>query len=162
MWLIAQIVSWISSSAFTSLAKGVVDVVNKKTDATVSINAANVSAGERVDIAQLNANVAMMHEQAALATVRWGWWGTRYLMMAAALPPILHSGAVYLDSIPFPYLAWQTWWFAIEQHVQGSWAVARAPGVYEGQELSIIATVVGILTVQSIGGGIVAAITKRK
>jgi hypothetical protein len=152
MFFLAQIVSWISSAAFTSLANGVVSVLNKRSDSAVAIDQANVGAGKEVDIAQINASVAMMHEQATLATVRW----------AAALPPIMHSGAVYLDSIPFPYLAWQTWWFEIEQHAQGSWAVARAPGVYEGQELSIIATVVGILTVQSIGGGIVAAITKKK
>ena len=137
--------SWLSSSAFAGLANSVVSVINKKADTKVAINHDNVTAGEAIDLAQLNASVSKMHEDAALATLHWGWWGSRYMMMAAALPPIIHSGAVYLDS---------TFKFG--------WGIPRAPGVYEGQELSIIATVVGILTVQSIGGGIVSAITKRQ
>jgi hypothetical protein len=79
-----------------------------------------------VVLAQMQANSAAFHEQQQLAALRWGWWGTRWLLVAAALPPIVHSGAVYLDS---------TFRFG--------WAIARAPGVYEGQELTIIAAVVG-------------------
>ena len=145
MAFLFAILNWFSSKAFTAIATGVVDVMNKRTDATVAINSANVGAGKDVDLAQINAQVAAMHESAALAAIRWGWWGTRWLMVTACLPPIIHSGAVYLDS---------TFKFG--------WAIARAPGVYEGQELTIIATVVGVLTVQSIGGGIVAAITQKK
>jgi hypothetical protein len=145
MAILLAIVNWFSSAAFSAIANGVVSVLNKRSDATVAINTANVGAGKDVDLAQINASVAAMHESATLAALRWGWWGSRWLMVAASLPPIIHSGAVYLDS---------TFKFG--------WAIARAPGVYEGQELSIIATVVGVLTVQSIGGGIVAAITKKK
>ncbi|MCS3725517.1 hypothetical protein [Bradyrhizobium betae] len=150
MGFFAKVVAFFSSQAFLGLANGVVSVLNKRSDSAVAINQADVGAGRDVDLAQINANLATMHEQAALATLRWGWWGTRWLMLAAALPPVIHSGMVYLDSCPF-------WW-----HDVGSWGVARAPGVYEGQELSIIATVVGVLTVQTIGGGIVSAIIKKK
>lgn len=146
----AKVVAFFSSQAFLGLANGVVSVLNKRSDSAVAINQANVTAGRDVDLAQINANLATVHAQAELAALRWGWWGTRWLMVAAALPPVIHSGMVYLDSCPF----WG--------HAVGSWGVARAPGVYEGQELSIIATVVGVLTVQTIGGGIVSAITKRK
>ncbi len=139
MWFLAQMVSWISSSAFTSLANGVVSVLNKKQDTAVV--KLNVDGATNAQIIQ--AGTAAMHEQAALATLRWGWWGTRYLMLAAALPPVIHSGAIYLDS---------TFRFG--------WAIPRAPGVYEGQELQIIAVVVGILTVQSIGGGFLAALKR--
>ena len=133
MAFLLGILNWLSSSAFGAIANGVVSVLNKKTDAKI----AEIGAAKETDLAQITAATAAMHEQAALATLRWGWWGTRYLMLAAALPPIVHSGAIYLDS---------TFKFG--------WAVARAPGVYEGQEIQIIATVVGILTVQTIGGGI--------
>jgi hypothetical protein len=133
MAFLLGILNWLSSSAFGAIANGVVSVLNKKTDAQI----AKIGADKETNVAQIQAAAAAMHEQAALATLRWGWWGTRYLMLAAALPPIIHSGAVYLDS---------TFRFG--------WAVARAPGVYEGQEIQIIATVVGILTVQTIGGGI--------
>src|ERR1700737_3851349 len=131
MTIILAVLNWLSSKEFTAVATGVVEVLNKRTDATVAINTTNVGAGKDVDLAQISAGVAAMHESAALATLRWGWWGTRWLMVAACLPPIVHSGAVYLDS---------TFKFG--------WAIARAPGVYEGQELSIITTVVGVLTVQ--------------
>jgi hypothetical protein len=82
-------------------------------------------------------------------------------VLAAALPPVMHSGAVYLDSIPFPYPAWQTWWFSIAMHVQGSWEVARAPGVYEGQELSILAAVVGYQLAQTGVGGFMSWLNKK-
>jgi len=137
MAVLLGILNWLSSSAFGAIANGVVSVLNKKTDAQI----AKIGADKETNVAQIQAATAAMHEQAALATLRWGWWGTRYLMLAAALPPIVHSGAVYLDS---------TFKFG--------WAVARAPGVYEGQEIQIIATVVGILTVQTIGGGIAGRI----
>ena len=133
MVVLLGILNWLSSSAFGAIANGVVAVLSKKTDAQI----ARIGAAKETDLAQIQAATAAMHEQAALATLRWGWWGTRWLMLAAALPPIVHSGAVYLDS---------TFRFG--------WTVARAPGVYEGQEVQVIATVVGILTVQTIGGGI--------
>lgn len=137
MAILLAIVNWLSSSAFGAIANGVVSVLNKKTDAQI----AQIGATKETDVAKIQAATAAMHEQAALATLRWGWWGTRYLMLAAALPPIIHSGAVYLDS---------TFKFG--------WAISRAPGVYEGQEIQIIATVVGILTVQTIGGGIASRV----
>jgi len=141
MGFLLSLVNWLSSSAFGAIANGVVAVLNKRTDAQIT----QIGATKETDIAQIQSATAAMHEQAALATLRWGWWGTRYLMLGAALPPIIHSGAVYLDS---------TFRFG--------WAIARAPGVYEGQEIQIIATVVGILTVQTIGGGIASRFgTKR-
>jgi len=165
MWLLTQIIAWISSSAFNSLATSVVGVINKRTDANVSINATNIQAGQAVDLAVLNASVAKMHEDAALAALRWGWWGTRWLMVAAAVTPIWHYAQVMLDScrwvpgiltfyfVPYPWII---------EHEVGSWKIAALPGEYAGSELKVIATVVGILVVQNVGGGIVEAITKRK
>jgi hypothetical protein len=64
-------------------------------------------------------------------------WEIRVLMVMAALPPIVHSGAIYLDSTfcnaKFKCTAIGTW-------LGMPWHVAQAPGVYEGQELSIIAS----------------------
>ncbi len=141
MGFLLAIVNWLSSSAFGAIANGVVSVLNKKSDAQIT----QIGAIKETDIAQIQAATAAMHEQAALAALRWGWWGTRYLMMTAALPPVIHSGAVYLDS---------TFKFG--------WAVSRAPGVYEGQEIQIIATVVGILSVQTIAGGIASRIGGKR
>lgn len=165
MFIFAWIIKWISSAAFASLATGVVSVLNKRSDSQVAINTENVRAGEAVDLAQLNAEVAAMHEQASLAALRWGWWGTRWLMMAAAAPPIWHYGQVFLDSCRWvPGIAW-LWYIplpAIVEHNVGSWSIAAAPGPYQGSELSVIVTVVGVLTIKDISSGIVSAITKRK
>jgi hypothetical protein len=141
MGVLLAILNWLSSSAFGAIANGVVSVLNKKTDAEIT----RIGAVKEADIAQIQAATAALHEQAALATLRWGWWGTRYMMMAAALPPIIHSGAVYLDST-----------FKL------GWAISRAPGVYEGQEIQIIATIVGILSVQTIAGGLASRIGTRR
>ena len=93
---------------------------------------AATGADRDVAIATLQANVAAYHEQNDLSKLRWGWWGERYLLLCAALPAVIHSGAVYLDS---------TFKFG--------WAIARTPGVYEGQELQIIAAVVGYTVIKS-------------
>jgi hypothetical protein len=103
-----------------------------------------VGAERDAQVALIQANMAAYHEQTQLAALRFGWWGTRWLLIAAALPPIVHSGAVYLDS---------TFKFG--------WAIARAPGVYEGQEINIIAAVVGYQVAQTAVGGFMTWLNKR-
>ncbi len=97
-----------------------------------------------VIIAQTQASASAYHEQMQLNALRWGWWGFRWLLVAAALPPVIHSGAVYLDS---------TFKFG--------WAIARAPGVYEGQELTIIAAVVGYQLGQTAIGGLIGRFSRK-
>lgn len=164
MGLLVRVVAWFSSAGFTALASGVVSVLNKRSDSAVAINKDNVAAGQAVDIAQLNAATAAMHESAALATLRWGWWGTRYLLLFIALPPAFHSAQIYLDSCAVFFPIFGAGFFSLEPvyHLVGSWHVGRAPGVYEGQELSILATCVGIMTAQHISDGIVGAIIRKK
>jgi hypothetical protein len=85
-------------------------------------------------------------------------------LLFIALPPAFHSGQIYLDSCALFFPIFGDGLFSLKPilHEVGSWHVGRAPGVYEPQELKILATCVGVQTVQSIGGGIVAAITKKK
>lgn len=124
---------------------GVLGYLNKRTDADLQKFITATGAEKEAQIAQLRANAEAFHDQMQLSALRWGWWGTRWLLMIAAVPPIVHSGAVYLDS---------TFKFG--------WAIAKAPGVYEGQELSIIAAVVGYQVTQTAVGGFMGWLNKRK
>jgi hypothetical protein len=130
MWTaILAAINWLSSGAFTAIANGVVNVLNKRTDARI----AKVQADKEGDIAAIQASIPIAQAQAAITQQRWGWWGTRYMALAAALGPIIHANAIYLDS---------TFKFG--------WAIAKAPGPYEGLEVEIILGCVGILTAQHI------------
>jgi hypothetical protein len=130
MWtIILAAINFLSSNAFTAIANGVVGVLNKRTDAKI----AQLSANKETDIAAIEGGVAVLQVQAANNAQRWGWWGTRYMALAASLGPIIHANAIYLDS---------TFRFG--------WAVAKAPGAYEGLEIEIILGCVGILTAQHI------------
>jgi len=130
MWTaILSAINWLSSGAFTAIANGVVNVLNRKTDARI----AEVQANKETDVAAIEASIPIVAAQAAIAQQRWGWWGTRYMALAAAFGPIIHANAIYLDS---------TFKFG--------WAIAKAPGPYEGLEVEIILGCVGILTAQHI------------
>lgn len=162
MWaLLLGAINWLSSATFGKIVDATSKVLVNRSDNATASHKTDVEAGRDVSVETIHANAAAFHEQQQIAALRWGWWGTRYLLMVAAIPPILHSGAVYLDSVPFPYLTWQTWFFGIATHVQGSWSVARAPGVYEGQELSIIAAIVGYQLAQTGVGGFMSWLNKK-
>lgn len=122
-------INWLSGGTFTAIANGVVNVLNKRTDAKIK----QIETDGAVDVAAIQGGVVVLQAQAGIYQQRWGWWGTRWMAMGASVPAIIHAGAVYLDS---------TFKFG--------WAIARAPGVYEGMEVQIILGCVGILTAQSI------------
>lgn len=130
MWTaILAAINFLSSGAFNAIASAVVNVLNKKTDAKI----AQVEAGKDIDVATIQASIPIAQAQAANNAQRWGWWGTRYMALLASIGPIVHANAIYLDS---------TFKFG--------WAIAKAPGPYEGLEVQIILGCVGILAAQHI------------
>lgn len=137
----------------STIVQPLLGYLSKRTDADLQKFVTGTEAERDTQIAHIRANAEAFHEQQALAALRWGWWGTRYLLLAAALPAVYHSGMVYLDSCPF-FL----WW----PHEVGSWSVGRAPGVYEGQELQIMAAVVGYQLGQTLVGGVASYLTKKR
>ena len=164
MWtLLLGLLNWFSSATFGKIVDAASTVLVNRSNNAAATRQTEVAAGRDVSIETIHADAAAFHEQEALAAVRWGWWGTRYLLLAAALPPIYHSGLVYLDSCPFfiwPHF--DGWWLALwNAHEIGSWNVARAPGVYEGQELTIIATIVGYQLTQTGVGGFMQWLNKK-
>jgi hypothetical protein len=163
MWkIILTAINFFSGATFGKIVDATSTVLVNNSNNAAQTRRVEVGAGRDVAIETIHANAGAFREQMSLAALRWGWWGTRYLLLAAALPPIIHSGAIYLDSTPFPYLMWgEAWLPAVATHVQGSWEVARAPGVYEGQELQIIAAVVGYQLAQTGVGGFVSWLNKK-
>jgi len=130
MWtIVLSAINFLSSGAFTAIANAVVNVLNKRTDAKI----AQLQVDRDVDISAMKASIPIVQAQAASNAQRWGWWGTRYMALLASIGPIIHANAVYLDS---------TFKFG--------WAIAKAPGPYEGLEVQIILGCVGILTAQHI------------
>jgi hypothetical protein len=130
MWTaILAAINWLSSGAFNAIANAVVNVLNKRTDAKI----AQVQANKETNVAEIQAAIPIAQAQAGVFQQKWGWWGTRYMALAAAVGPIIHANAIYLDS---------TFKFG--------WAIAKAPGPYEGLEVEIILGCVGILTAQHI------------
>src|SRR6266481_3631845 len=118
MWTaILAAINWLSSGAFNAIANAVVNVLNKRTDAKI----AQVQADKETHVAEIQAAIPIVQAQAEVFQQKWGWWGTRYMALAAAVGPIIHANAIYLDS---------TFKFG--------WAIAKAPGPYEGLEVEII------------------------
>jgi hypothetical protein len=81
---------------------------------------------------------------------------TQWLLVAALFPPLLHQGMIFLDSTPFPYIWFDTFWPAFHMHDIGAWKVPQAPGAYHEREWLMIASLLGIQT----GVGIASAILK--
>lgn len=54
----------------------------------------------------------------------------RFLVYLIALPPALHAGAVFLDSLPF--------WTPTGAHVVGAWGVPSPPGDYAAFQMEIL------------------------
>jgi hypothetical protein len=131
-WLAGKVFGLITGGMLTPIA----NLFGKYMDAKSSEFAAAVKGDQDVAIAGIQA-------QAQLASMRWGSRLERALYACAAFPPILHSGAVYIDS---------TFKFG--------WNIPRAPGLYEGNEFTIIAAVLGIISARSIGGGFISYLHK--
>lgn len=127
--MLAFFLSLLTSGGLATLANAVIAVINKRTDLKIE----QVKADGVTGVAAINAAVPILQAQADIYKSRWGWWGTRYMALGASVPAIIHTGAIYLDST-----------FKL------GWAIARAPGIYEGLEVQIILGCVGILSAQAI------------
>lgn len=158
------VINFFSGATFGRIVDATSTVLVNNSNNAAQAHKVDVEAGRDVQIETIHASAASFGQQMALATLRWGWWGTRWLLVAAALPPIYHSGMIYLDSCP--WLIWPHidagWPSLMLAHEPGSWKVARAPGVYEGQELQIIAVIVGYQLAQTGIGGFVEWLNKKR
>lgn len=131
-WLLDLIGSGVVKAMGESILVPILRTLEKKTDAET----------ERQKLI-VGAAIETGRVQAENFRLMWGWWGTRWLMLLAAIPPCIHSGAVYLDS---------TFKFG--------WAIAKAPGPYEGMEIQIVLGACGIQAATTLVGGLVSWLRK--
>ena len=120
----------------------------KKKIADVVSTAIAAKVGKDVIIAELQTGAELFKTRAdLLKSFRW----TQWLILAALIPPVMHQGAVFLDSTPFPYITFEYLMPVIETHVTGSWRVPKAPPPYDEREWQLIASLLGIQGGLSVG-----------
>lgn len=151
-WWSAIKIGWsmLTGGGVSDVVKEVGSYLAKASDNKTALERDKVGAEVTLDVAALTAHTKEQEDANDLRKYRWGWWGERYLMLFAALGPVIHSNAVYLDCIPF----WH--------HEVGSWAIAKAPGQYAGQELKVIAAVVGYSVARAGVAGLIQRFAGRK
>src|SRR5690242_16681373 len=122
MWL--KIAWGLLTGNLSSIVSAITGTIGKLSDNETARFQTAVGADKDVAIAGMQASAAAWHDRVDLLK---GMKITSYLIGGALIPPIYHQALVYFDSCPFfilPYFA----------HVQGSWAVAAAPGIYADRE----------------------------
>ncbi len=130
MGLFQVIWGWLTGGGIGGAVTAIMSIVSKVSDNDTTKK-----------VAELQANTAIWHDRVDLIkSVKL----IQILIALALLPPIIHQGAIYLDSTPFPYLAWDTWWWRWTLHDQGSWKVVRAPAPYDEREWVMISSLIGI------------------
>lgn len=139
---------------------GIVQTVTKHLD-NLNDNAtkrfeAGVGAEKEVKIAELHANADAWHDRVDLLK---GLKVTQFLIVAALIGPLWHSGLVYFDSCT--WIPWPSWpadqWLPslISPHVLGSWHVPSPPKPYDSYEWLLISSLLGVQTTTATVMGVV-------
>jgi hypothetical protein len=92
------------------------------------------STGAAEDTERYMAYLAASVEMNRMKMAQNSWWGAKLIIMIAGLPAAIHFGAVMLDSVPFPTLAF----WEIASHPVGSWGIPRLPPPYDGYQWAIV------------------------
>jgi hypothetical protein len=126
-------------------------LLGKLSDNDAAKFATAAGADKEVAIAQLTTSAQVWHDRVDLLK---GLKITSWLIGAALIPPIYHQALIYFDSCPF-FLIPYFW------HVQGSWKVAEAPGIYAEREGILIMALLGIQGGIGVGIGAIKALARR-
>lgn len=130
----------------SGVISAVTGVIGKLSDNDAAKLRAAIGADTTVAVTQLQT-------EAQVTTARFdylgGMWITQWLIAIALLPPLIHSGMIYLDSSPFLW------------HNVGSWGVPKAPPPYDEREWLMIASLLGIQTAVTTGLGITRMMLRR-
>lgn len=94
--------------------------------------------GATVDVEAYKAYLQSTVEINRMKLAQQTWWGARAIILVAGVPASCHFAAIMLDSFPFPYLGWDTFWFAVRTHEVGSWGIPKPPAPYDEYQWAII------------------------
>lgn len=134
------------------IVSAVTGIVGKLSDNETAKLQTAIGADKEVAIAQMQANAQAYQTRSDLLK---GSKLTQWLLAGALLPPLFHSGGVYLDSCPFfliPYFP----------HVIGSWNFVALPAPYDQYEWLLISSLLGINTGLTVGMGLAKTLILRK
>jgi hypothetical protein len=117
--------------------------------------------GTEADTARLKVYLEANAENNRLKAAQNGWWGAKLIILSAGLPAALHMGAIFLDTIPFPYLASEGWRLFIATHVVGSWRIPALPQPYDGYQWAIVQSFFLVLPAMPLVGAAVNRLGRR-
>ena len=90
------------------------------------------------------------------------WWGAKVIILTAGLPASAHFGAMMLDSMPWPTLGWEGWWFVVDAHVVGSWHIPAPPKPYDTYEWAIVQSFFILMPAMPLVNATVAWLNRRR
>jgi hypothetical protein len=135
----------------------IVDHLNKKVAAELD----GFKVGTEADTARLKVYLEANAENNRLKAAQNGWWGAKLIILSAGLPAALHMGAIFADTIPFPYLASEGWWPVLTTHVVGSWRIPALPQPYDGYQWAIVQSFFLVLPAMPLVGAAVNRLGRR-
>ena len=142
--MFATLAGWalglLSPTTLLSLAKSALDLWAKKTDTDLVFKAA-AGSGEVLAGQVLQANLQYNAQRIAYATSLLSWWPFRIVLLILMLPPAVHFAAIMLDS-------------TLPLH----WGVPKVPPPYDGYEREFILFFIVAKPVDSLIGGVGAAL----
>jgi len=146
MWI--KIVWGLLGGNLGGIVSAITGTVTKLSDNdTARLNAA-IGAERDVAIAQMQASAAAYHDRAQLMA-SFGW--AQVLIMLAVLPPIIHEGLVFVDSM--------CWGLGPDGRAHGcELGIPRLPGTYEEREWLLISALLGIQTAVAGAGSFLRAL----
>ncbi|MGX9944884.1 hypothetical protein ACTG4Q_20690 [Bradyrhizobium denitrificans] len=125
-------------SLIPGLISGLLNWLNKKTDADLEKWKAAVGGDVTLNVAELRYKVEVARMAAQMRKDDREHWFTAWMVPTAFAIFIIHVAAVVFDSIP------------LLGHEVGSWQVAKLPGLYADMQYNIVMTICGVAGVSAI------------
>lgn len=125
------------------IVNSILGIFGKLSDNDTARLLSGVTADKEIATKQLEVAAQTYHDKIGMGVTQW-------LMAAALIPPIVHMGAVIMDSVPFPF------------HKVGSWGVPSPPAPYDAYEWQMVASLLGIQTALTLGLGLTKALLRRR
>jgi hypothetical protein len=139
--MIATAIGWLLPLLGNSFLRPVLDYLQSRQNVDLEKFRSAVGADRDVLLAQLQAEIAANATRAAMASMFFGWWLTRYLMGFMLAFAVAHQCAVFLDSM--------CWANVLRPHGGCGFGFPKLPAPYDDREWLLISTLFGIQQVPS-------------
>jgi hypothetical protein len=134
--MIAAVLGWLLPLLGNSILKPVADYLTTRQNVDLEKFRTAVGADRDVLLAQLQAEIAANATRAAMASMFFGWWLTRWLIGLMLACAVAHQCLVFVDS-----MCWQT---VLRPHGGCGFGFPKLPPPYDEREWLLISTLFGI------------------